>query len=170
MWLASNNACPKPLVKTPGPPLASAIPLTQTPCVVADNLYRLEALLKPLSDARRAELGWNGSEGSGDLLLVRRYIGPEICCCGAGATARSSPTETASRRGLGADRLVLAQRNDVDGAGDAGFDVLVGCLTGELMHDPDVRCTVHGPHGYDQDDDLEGRTDLEAEYAEAVRG
>lgn len=93
---------------------------------------------------------------------------------------------------LGADRIVLAQRPDVDGEGDVGFDVLVGCpfddecegqawapvynvtdllraLTGELMNDPDVRCTLHGPDGNDaQDDDPEGRADLEAQAMEAI--
>lgn len=95
---------------------------------------------------------------------------------------------------LGADRIVLALRTDVDGAGDVGFDVLVGCpaddecegqawapvynvtdllraLTGELMNDPDVRCIVHGPHENDgQEDDPEGPAGLEAQYAEAARG
>ncbi|MFJ6444955.1 hypothetical protein ACIQMU_31565, partial [Streptomyces sp. NPDC091649] len=88
---------------------------------------------------------------------------------------------------LGADRIVLAQRNDVDGAGGIGFEVLVGCaaddecegqvwapacnvtdflcaLTGELMTDPDVRCTIHGPGDEeDQADDPEGPADLAQE-------
>ncbi|MFE9468796.1 hypothetical protein ACFYNW_35255 [Streptomyces virginiae] len=43
------------------------------------------------------------------------------------------------------------------------------------MNDPDVRCTVHGDGvdqetaDYDQDDAPEGRADLEAQYADAVR-
>lgn len=46
---------------------------------------------------------------------------------------------------------------------------LLLALTGELMNDPDVRCTVHGPHEDDhQEDDPEGRDDLEAQYADAV--
>ncbi|MEU3774225.1 ATP-binding protein [Streptomyces sp. NPDC032472] len=162
--------------------------------VVADNLYRLEALLQPLSDTRRAELGWDGSEGLGDLLLVRRYFGPEILPLWhwRDGSQLAGGDRVAEIR-LGADRIVLAQRTDVDGAGDVGFDALVGCpaddecegpawapvynvtdllraLTGELMNDPDVRCTVHGPHeNDDQADDPEGRADLEAQYAEAAR-
>lgn len=84
-----------------------------------------------------------------------------------------------------------AQRNDIDGV---GFEVLVGCatddecegqawapaynvtdllraLTGELMTDPDVRCTIHGHHcDEDQDDDPEGHTDPEAQNLEAISG
>ncbi|MEU4729646.1 hypothetical protein [Streptomyces sp. NPDC023588] len=163
--------------------------------VVADNLYRLEALLKPLSDARRAELGWDGSEGLGDLLLVRRYFGPEILPLWRWRDgSQLAGGDRIAEIRLRADRIVLAQHNDVDGAGDVGFDVMVGCpaddecegqawapvynvtdllraLTGELMHDPDVRCTLHGPHGNDdQDEDLKGRADLDAEFTEAVRG
>ncbi len=44
--------------------------------VVAENLYRLEAMLRPLSDAQRADLGWDDGDGLGELLLVRRYFGP----------------------------------------------------------------------------------------------
>ncbi|MFF3488723.1 AAA family ATPase [Streptomyces sp. NPDC002701] len=136
--------------------------------VIAENLYRLQALLQQLSDARRADLGWDGGKGLGDLLLVRRYFGPEILPMWRWRD--NSPFAGGDRVAeirLGADRIVLAQRNDIDGAGDVGFEVLVGCaaddecdgqawapvynvtdllraLTGELMNDPDVRCTVHG--------------------------
>ncbi|MFJ5026406.1 hypothetical protein [Streptomyces goshikiensis] len=67
------------------------------------------------------------------------------------------------------EEIRLAQRNDVDGPGDVGFEAVVGCaaddecegaawvpvsnvsalpraLTGQLMHDLDVYCTVPGPH------------------------
>lgn len=170
--------------------------------VVAENVYRLQAPLKPLSDARRADLGWDENEGLGDLLLVRRTFGPEILPMWRWRD--NSPLAGGDRVAeirLGADRIVLAQRNDIDGEGDVGFDILVGCaadaecegqawapaynvtdllraLTGELMTDPDVRCTVHGgPDDVDQeaedhafqDDDPEGRADLEAQYADAVR-
>ncbi|MFI6728711.1 hypothetical protein [Streptomyces atratus] len=40
---------------------------------------------------------------------------------------------------------------------------LLRALTGELVTDPDVYCTNHGP------DDPEGRADLEQQYADAVR-
>ncbi|KOG14602.1 ATP-binding protein [Streptomyces viridochromogenes] len=161
--------------------------------VVAENIYRLQPLLQRLSDARRADLGWDGGEGLGDLLLVRRYFGPEILPMWRwrDASVLAGGDRVAEIR-LGADHIVLALRTDVDGAGDVGFEVLVGCaaddecegqawapvynvtdllraLTGELMHDPDVRCTVHGPHeDDDQEDDPEGRADLEAQYADAV--
>ncbi|MEU4655076.1 ATP-binding protein [Streptomyces sp. NPDC023723] len=163
--------------------------------VVAENLYRLQALLQPLSDTRRAGLGWDDNEGLGDLLLVRRIFGPKILPMWRWRD--NSPLAGGDRVAeirLGADRIVLAQRNDVDGAGDVGFEVLVGCpaddecegqawapaynvtnllraLTGELMTDPDVRCTIHGHHGdKDQDGDPEGRADLEAQALEAISG
>ncbi|MFJ4007731.1 AAA family ATPase [Streptomyces sp. NPDC090023] len=162
--------------------------------VVAENLYRLQAMLKPLSDARHADLGWDGSESLGDLLLVRRYFGPEILPLWRwrDGSQLADGDRVADIR-LGADRIVLALRTDIDGAGDVGFEVLVGCpadnecegqtwapaynvtdllraLTGELMTDPDVRCTIHGHHGDDdQDDDPEGRADLEEQAMEAIR-
>jgi predicted kinase len=173
--------------------------------VVAENIYRLEALLQRVSDARRADLGWDGGEGLGDLLLVRRTFGPEILPMWRwrDGSALADGDRVAEIR-LGADRIVLAQRNDVDGAGDVGFEVLVGCpadnecdatvwapvynvtdllraLTGELMNDPDVRCTVHGgsddvdqeaddhANNSDHDDDPEGRADLETQTADAIR-
>ncbi|WP_331760775.1 ATP-binding protein [Streptomyces sp. NBC_01238] len=161
--------------------------------VVAENLYRLEELLQRVSDARRADLGWDGSEGLGDLLLVRRYFGPEILPMWRWRDgSQLADGDRVAEIRLGADRIVLAQRNDVDGAGDVGFEVLVGCaaddecegkawapaynvtdllraLTGELMNDPDVRCTIHGQDGdEDQDDDPEGRADLEAQALEAI--
>lgn len=163
--------------------------------VVAENVYRLQALLQPLSDARRADLGWDDGEGLGDLLLVRRIFGPEILPMWRWRD--NSPFAGGDRVAeirLGADRIVLAQRNDVDGEGDVGFEVLVGCptddecegqawapaynvtdllraLTGELMNDADVRCTIHGQDGdEDQDDDPDGRADLEAQAMEAIRG
>jgi predicted kinase len=170
--------------------------------VVAENLSRLEALLQRLSDVRRAELGWDGGEGLGELLLVRRYFGPEVLPMWRWRDgSQLAGGDRVAEIRLGADRIVLALRTDVDGAGDVGFEVLVGCpsddecegqawapvysvtdllraLTGELMNDPDVRCTVHG--GADdvdqeaddhalQDDDPEGRADLEAQYADAFR-
>ncbi|MFJ3762530.1 AAA family ATPase [Streptomyces sp. NPDC090080] len=163
--------------------------------IVAENLYRLETMLKPLSDARRADLGWDGSEGLGDLLLVRRYFGPEILPLWRWRNgSQLAGGDRVAEIRLGADRIVLALRTDVDGAGDVGFEVLVGCpaddecegqswapvynvtdllraLTGELMHDPDVCCTVHGgADEVDQEaDDPEGRADLEGQYADAVR-
>ncbi|MGS2591578.1 hypothetical protein [Streptomyces hebeiensis] len=55
---------------------------------------------------------------------------------------------------------------------------LLRALTGEPMNDPDVRRTVHGgPDDVEQEaddhalqgDDPEGRADLEAQHADAVR-
>ncbi|MFC7267117.1 AAA family ATPase [Streptomyces lutosisoli] len=163
--------------------------------VVAENIHRLEELLQRVSDVRRADLGWDGGEGLGDLLLVRRYFGTEILRMWGwrDASVLADGDRVAEVR-LGADSLYLAQRTDIDGAGDVGFEVLVGCpaddecegkawapvynvtdllraLTGELMNDPDVRCTIHGPYDdADQDDDPEGRADLEAQALEAIHG
>ncbi len=53
---------------------------------------------------------------------------------------------------------------------------LFRALTGAMDNDPDIVCTVHGDgvdqeadDHYLQDDDPEGRADLEAQYADAVR-
>lgn len=162
--------------------------------VVAENIHRLQELLQRLSDARRADLGWDGGEGLGDLLLVRRYFGPEILPMWRWRDgSQLADGDRVAEIRLGADRIVLAQRNDVDGAGDVGFEVLMGCpvfdecrntawapvynatdllraLTGDPMTDPDVYCTVHGPDDNDdQEDDPEGRADLEAQAADAIR-
>ncbi|MFF1278842.1 hypothetical protein ACFVZC_36645 [Streptomyces marokkonensis] len=40
-------------------------------------------------------------------------------------------------------------------------------LNGDLDDDEDIVCTVHGPN---QDDDPEGRADLEAQALEAIHG
>ncbi|MFB9581064.1 MULTISPECIES: hypothetical protein [Streptomyces] len=119
---------------------------------------------RAISDARRADLGWDGGERLGDLLLVRRDFGSGILPMWRWrATARSSPTATALRRS--------GSRSATKSTGRAtsAFEVLVGCaaddecegaawvpvynvrallraLTGQLMHDLDVYCTVPGPH------------------------
>ena len=162
--------------------------------VFADALYRLEPFLKRLSQVREAELGRDGSEGLGDLLLVRRFFGPEILPLWRwrpGSDLVTGRDRVAEIR-LGQQYLTLAFRDDVDGEGDFGFDVLLPCpvdpecagqawapvysvtdlhkaLTGAMDNDPDIVCTVHGDGvDDDQDDDPEDRADLEAQYADAV--
>ncbi|MER5719656.1 ATP-binding protein [Streptomyces sp. NPDC002132] len=164
----------------------------------ADSLYRLEPFLQRLSQAREAELGRDGSTGLGDLLLVRRFFGPEILPLWRwkpGSDLVTGRDRVAEIR-LGQQYLTLAYRDDVDGEGDFGFDVLLPCpfdpecagqawapvysvtdlhkaLTGAMDSDPDIVCTVHGDgvdqEAADQDDDPEGRADLEAQYADAAR-
>ncbi|WP_437097431.1 hypothetical protein [Streptomyces sp. enrichment culture] len=46
--------------------------------VFADSLPQLLPYLQRLSETRTADLGLDGGEGLGDLLLVRRIFGPEI--------------------------------------------------------------------------------------------
>jgi predicted kinase len=163
--------------------------------VFADTLYRLEPLLKRLSEAREADLGRDGSKGLGDLLLVRRFFGAEILPLWTwrpGSDLVTGQDRVAEVR-LGQQSLTLAFRADVDGEGDFGFDVALPCpvdlecagqawapvysvtgldkaLTGAMDSDPDTVCTVHGGGvDDDQDDDLEGRADLDAQFADAVR-
>ncbi|MFF8431114.1 AAA family ATPase [Streptomyces sp. NPDC016566] len=171
--------------------------------VFADVLYRLEPFLKRLSQVREADLGRDGSDGLGDLLLVRRFFGPEILPLWRwrpGSDLVTGRDRVAEIR-LGQQYLTLAFRDDVDGEGDFGFDVLLPCpfapectgqawapaysvtdlhkaLTGAMDNDPDIICTVHGgptdvddheAADYDHGDDPEGRADLEAQYADAVR-
>ncbi|MEW2577757.1 ATP-binding protein [Streptomyces syringium] len=163
--------------------------------VFADNLHRMEPFLKRLSQVREADLGRDGSGGLGDLLLVRRFFGPEILPLWRwrpGSDLVTGRDRVAEIR-LGQQHLTLAFRADVDGEGDFGFDVLLPCpfdpecagqawapvysvtdlhkaLTGAMDSDPDLLCTVHGDGDGvdDQEDDPEGRADLEAQYADAV--
>ncbi|MZF88268.1 ATP-binding protein [Streptomyces sp. SID5643] len=162
--------------------------------VFADALYRLEPFLKRLAQVREADLGCDGSEGLGDLWLVRRFFGPEILPLWRwrpGSDLVTGRDRVAEIR-LGQQYLTLAYRDDVDGEGDFGFDVLLPCpvdpecagqawapvysvtdlhkaLTGAMDNGPDIVCTVHGDGvDDDQDDDPEGRADLEAQYADAV--
>lgn len=157
--------------------------------VVAENTHRLEALLQRASDARRRDLGWDGGDGLGDLLLVRRVFGPEILPLWR--WQHGSQLAAGDRVGeirLGPDRMVLALRTDVDGEGDIGFDLLVACPydddcdapawqavcsvtdllaahTSTTGRHPDAVCTIHGgPDDIDQeaDDHAAGAYELEA--------
>ncbi|MFE5896887.1 AAA family ATPase [Streptomyces sp. NPDC056488] len=153
--------------------------------VFADQLHRLEPLLQRASDARRADLGWDGHPGLGSLLLVRRVFGDAVLPLWRwveGSTLAGG--DRVAEITLGADRLTLALRTDVDGEGDYGFDLLTACpvddectapawapahsvttlldaLTGHLADAPDIVCTVHGGDGQEADD-------LQAPYADAV--
>jgi predicted kinase len=144
--------------------------------VFADNIHRLEPLLQRASDTRRRELGWDGS-----LLLVRRFFGAEVLPLWQWRDNSSlAGGDRVGEIRLGPDRLVLALRTDIDGEGDLGFDLLVGCpydddCTGpawQAVHSvtdllvahtssrphPDAVCTVHGSSDdHEQDDDLDVR-------------
>ncbi|WP_331719996.1 ATP-binding protein [Streptomyces sp. NBC_00147] len=145
--------------------------------VFADNIHRLEPLLQRASDTRRRELGWDGGDGLGDLLLVRRVFGADVLPLWTWRD--NSDLAGGDRVGeirLGKDRLVLALRRNVDGEGDFGFDLLTYCAyddecdarvwqpvysvtdlltahTSDRPH-PDTVCTVHGgPDDVDQEAD-----------------
>jgi hypothetical protein len=167
--------------------------------VFVDALYRLEPFLKRLSHAREAELWARRQRGLGDLWLPRRFFGPQILPLWQwrpGSDLVTGRDRVAEIR-LGQQYLSLAYRDDVDGQGDFGLDVLLPCpvdpecvgqawapvysvtdlhkaLIGAMDNDPDIVCTVHGGSddvdqgADDQDDDPEGRADLEAQYADAV--
>lgn len=160
--------------------------------VFSDSLYRLLPFLERLSGTRQADLGLDGSDGLGELNLVRRTFGEEILPLWRwkpGSNVAGGDRVAEIR--LGQMYLTLALRTDV---GDVGFDVLVPCphddectgyawvpaysvtclfraLNGDLDDDEDIVCTVHGPNNDDdQDDDPEGRADLEEQALEAIRG
>ncbi|MGV9883335.1 AAA family ATPase [Streptomyces sp. NPDC003006] len=164
--------------------------------VLSDSLNRLLPFLERLSAARQADLGLDGGEGLGDLNLVRRVFGEEILPLWQwkpGSNVAGGDRVAEIR--LGQQYLTLALRTDVDGEGegDIGFDVAVPCphddectghawvpaysitclyraLNGDLDDDEDIVCTVHGPNAdEDQEDDPEGRADLEEQFAAAVR-
>ncbi|MEU2440159.1 ATP-binding protein [Streptomyces rubradiris] len=96
--------------------------------VVSDGLGRLLPFLERLNAARQADLGLDGGDGLGHLLLVRRFFGPEILPLWQwkpGSTLAGGDRVAEIR--LGGQHLTLALRTDVDGEGDYGFDVLVPC-------------------------------------------
>lgn len=161
--------------------------------VFADQLHRLEPLLQRASDTRRADLGWDGHPGLGSLLMVRRVFGNAVLPLWRwveGSTLAGG--DQVAEITLGADRPRLALRQDIDGDGDYGFDLLTACpiddectapawtpahsvttvldaITGALTG-TDTVCTVHGgPADHDQDDGSEGRADLGAQYTDAIR-
>lgn len=163
--------------------------------VFSDSLYRLLPFLERLSGTRQADLGLDGSDGLGELNLVRRTFGDEILPLWRwkdGSNVAGGDRVAEIR--LGQMYLTLALRTDVDGEGDVGFDVMVPCphddectgyawvpaysvtclfraLNGDLDDDEDIVCTVHGPNSDDdQDDDPDGRADLEEQALEAIRG
>ncbi|QKZ18607.1 ATP-binding protein [Streptomyces chartreusis] len=169
--------------------------------VFSDALYRLEPFLHQISDIRVLELGQGGDDGLGDLILPRRFFGPELLPLWRwkdGSTLAGDDRVAEIR--IGQQYLTLALRTNIDGEGSVGFEVLLPCpfddecegeawapayavtdlwasLTGDRDQDPDIVCTVHGgfddvdqeADDHDQDDDPEGRADLEAQYTEAVR-
>ncbi|MFJ3505035.1 AAA family ATPase [Streptomyces sp. NPDC090135] len=145
-----------------------------THVLFAHDLDRLEPYLRHLSAARQADLGLDGGDGLGHLLLVRRFFGEEVAQVwrwedGSGIARGDRVGEIR----LGGQSLTLALRLDVDAEGDVGFDVAVPCpfdpgcnavawapaysvtclhraLTGDLDQRDDIVCTVHG--GYDDVD------------------
>lgn len=142
--------------------------------VFASSLYRLEPHLRRLSETQNADIGLDGSDGLGDLLLVRRFFGPDILPLWRWKP--SSDVAGGDRVGeirLGQQYLTLALRTDVDGEGDVGFDVMVPCpfdpecggyawapaysisclyraLSGDMDSDADIVCTLQG--GFDDVD------------------
>ncbi|MGF0167575.1 ATP-binding protein (plasmid) [Streptomyces albidoflavus] len=174
-----------------------------TQVLFAHDLNRLEPYLRHLSAARQADLGLDGADGLGNLLLVRRFFGEEILPMWRWKD--DSDIAGGDRIGeirLGQQHLTLTLRLDVDGEGDIGFDIAVPCPfdpecshtawtpaysvsclhrahTGDLDHRDDIVCDIHG--GYDDvdqeaddhaagmDADVDGRADLEEQYAAAVR-
>ncbi|MGW1364547.1 AAA family ATPase [Streptomyces chartreusis] len=134
----------------------------------ASALYRLEPLLKQISDIRVRELGTGGDDGLGDLLLPRRCFGPELLPLWRwkdGSTLAGDDRVAEIR--IGQQYLTVALRTNIDGEGSIGFEVLMPCpvddecdgeawapaytvadlwraLTGDRDQDPDIVCTAHG--------------------------
>ncbi|MGW1328161.1 AAA family ATPase [Streptomyces antibioticus] len=162
--------------------------------VYSDSICRLAPYLERLSGTRQADLGLDGSDGLGELNLVSRTFGEEILPLWQWKPGSNiAGGDRVAEIRLGQQYLTLALRTDVDGEGDVGFDVMVPCphddactghawvpaysvtclfraLNGDLDDDEDIVCTVHGPNtDEDQEDDPEGRADLEEQFAAAVR-
>ncbi|MFJ2709057.1 AAA family ATPase [Streptomyces sp. NPDC087428] len=156
--------------------------------VFSDSVCQLLPFLERLSGARQADLGLDHGDGLGDLLLVRRVFGSEILPLWRWKPGSDlAGGDRVAEIRLGQQYLTLAYRPDIDGEGDYGFEALVPCpyddectssawvpvhsvtclfraLSGGLDDDEDIICTVHGPT-----DDPDGRADLEAQFADAVR-
>ncbi|MEW1699474.1 MULTISPECIES: AAA family ATPase [unclassified Streptomyces] len=109
--------------------------------VLASSLDRLTPLLQRAAADRRSDLGWDGGDGMGAELLLRRFFGPDIARLAAwpdGSTLAGGDRVVELR--AGADALTLALRLDTDGEGDIGFDVLVDCPAGEDDTDDGEPC------------------------------
>ncbi|MHB6912816.1 AAA family ATPase [Streptomyces sp. DB-54] len=164
--------------------------------VFATDLSLLLPHLNRLSQARNTDL-----EALGDLLLPRRFFGPEILPLWRWKPgSQMAGGDRVAEIRLGQQHLTLALRHNIDGEGDIGFDVMLPCphddectgyawapaysitclyrvLNGELDNHDDIVCTVHGglddidqeADDHEQDDDPDGRADLEAQHKEAVR-
>ncbi|MFF3015514.1 AAA family ATPase [Streptomyces sp. NPDC057939] len=155
----------------------------------SESLRQLLPFLQRLGDARQADLGLDGGDGLGEMLLVRRVFGEEILPLWRwkpGSTTADGDRVAEIR--LGRQYLTLAFRTNVDGEGDYGFDVALPCphddectsyawapgysvtclaraLAGDLDDSEDIVCTVHGSNtGHDQDDEAQ-----EQLHSEAVR-
>ncbi|MEU5298000.1 ATP-binding protein [Streptomyces umbrinus] len=142
--------------------------------IFSNTLYRLEPFLQQVSDIRVRELGQGGDDGLGDLMLPRRFFGPELLPLWQwkdGSTLAGDDRVAEIR--IGQQYLTLALRTNIDGEGSIGFEVLLTCpfddecdgtawapaytvtdlwgaLTGDRDQDPDIVCTVHG--GFDDVD------------------
>ncbi|AVH61835.1 MULTISPECIES: ATP-binding protein [Streptomyces] len=140
----------------------------------SDTLYRLEPLLEQISNIRIRELGQGGDDGLGDLIVPRRFFGPELMPLWRWKDgSRLAGDDRVAEIRIGQQYLNLALRTDIDGEGSIGFEVLLPCpfddecegeawapaytvtdlwgaLTGDRDQDPDIVCTVHG--GFDDVD------------------
>ncbi|MFB7030954.1 MULTISPECIES: AAA family ATPase [unclassified Streptomyces] len=96
--------------------------------VLASSLDRLGPLLERAANERRSEFGWDGGDGLGTELLLRRFFGPDIARLATwqDGSALAGGDRVVELR-AGSDSLTLALRLDVDDEGDVGFDVLVVC-------------------------------------------
>lgn len=164
----------------------------------SDSLYRLEPFLGQISDIRIRELGTGGSDGLGDLILPRRFFGPELLPLWRWRDgSRLAGDDRVAEIRIGQQYLTLALRTDIDGEGSIGFEILLPCpfdddcdgeawapaytvtdlwgaLTGDRDQDPDIVCTVHGSYDdvdQEADDHAAHSGDCdEAEVTAAVHG
>ncbi|MFJ1824636.1 hypothetical protein [Streptomyces sp. NPDC088178] len=133
------------------------------------------------SQTRNAGLGPDGSDGLGDLLLVRRTFGQELLPLWRWKPGLDvAGGDRGAEIRLGQMYLTLALRKNVDDEGDIEFDVMLPCphdgeCTGyawapaRSVEDEDIVCTVHGPNDNNvRDDDPQGRADLEVQAADAT--
>ena len=163
--------------------------------VFADSLYRLLPYLERLSQARTADLGLDGGDGLGDLLLVSRTFGPQILPAVAvegrlrhrrRRPRRAAPPRTAvphprpahrtwTVRATSASTLPCPARSTTNAPATPGCPAysvtcLFRALNGDLDTSEDIVCTVHGGFDdVDQEDDDHAAAVLEEQVLEAIR-
>lgn len=190
-----NRCVPEQVVRAQHAAMAEGRPLLADAegfdhVMSADQVHRLEPLLRRASDAQQAERHLGTSDD--DDLLLHEFFGPAIASLFR--WKNDSQIAGGDRVGeirLGPDRLTLALRTDVPALPDVEFEALLPCpyddacaamawapvysaadllraLSGDLGQGDGIRCILHSPREDEhQADDPEGQYERYEQYEEA---